>query len=82
MRHGAVFALGNKRAQRDLQIGAGIAAQAAVAQQGDLVGAAAQQSIVDADAAEFIDDDSGALPFRRWRGSGGSASSFPRRETR
>jgi len=47
-------------AQRVLQIGAGVAAQAAIAEQRDIVGRAAHERIVDADAAELVDDDRGA----------------------
>src|SRR5439155_22834119 len=58
-------ALGYEIAQRDLQVGAGVAAQAAVAEQRDFVGRAAHERVVDADAAELIDDDGGACTFGR-----------------
>jgi hypothetical protein len=64
-RYVALLALGHQPAQRDLQVGARIAAQAAVAEQTDLVSAGAQQHIVDADAAELVDDDGGARALRR-----------------
>ena len=51
--------------QRVLQIGAGVAAQAAVAEQRHLVAALAQQRVVDALGAELVDDQRGALPFGR-----------------
>ena len=49
-------------AQGLLQIGAGDAAQAAVAEQHGLVGARSHQRVVDADRAELVDDDRGAWP--------------------
>jgi hypothetical protein len=52
-------------AQRNLQIGARGAADAAVAEQHGVFSGAAHQRIVDADGAEFVDDDSGAVSFRR-----------------
>ena len=64
-RHRAALALGDQAAQRDLQVGAGVAAEAAVAEQRDLVGAVAHQRVVDADAAELVDDDGGAFALRR-----------------
>ena len=51
--------------QRVLQIGAGVAAQAAVAEQRHLVAALAQQRVVDALRAELVDDQRGAFAFRR-----------------
>jgi hypothetical protein len=48
-----------------LQVRAGDAAQAAVPQQHGLVGARPHECIVDAGRPELIDDDRGALPFRR-----------------
>ncbi len=64
-RHRAALAIEHQAAQRDLQIGAGDAADAAVAEQHGLFGAVAQQRIVDADRAELVDDHRRALPFRR-----------------
>jgi len=55
-----VRALGDEIAQRVLQVGAGVAAQATVAEQRDIVGRGAHERIVDADAAELVDDDRGA----------------------
>jgi hypothetical protein len=52
-------------AQRLLQVRAGDAAQAAVPQQHGFVGARSHECIVDAGRPEFIDDNRGALPFRR-----------------
>ena len=52
----AALAVEHQPAQRDLQIGAGDAADAAVAEQHGLVGAVAHQRVVDADGAEFVDD--------------------------
>ncbi len=62
----AVRALGHEIAQRDLQVGADVAAQAAVAEQGHLVGRAAHQRVVDTHAAELVDDDGGAFAFGRF----------------
>src|SRR5262249_52523593 len=53
-------ALGDEIAQRVLQVGAGVAAQAAVAEQRDIVARGAHERIVDADAAELVDDHRGA----------------------
>ena len=64
-RYGAVLAIEHQAAQRRLQIGARDAADAAVAEQHGLLGAVAHQRVVDADGAELVDDDGGALPFRR-----------------
>ena len=50
MRHVAALALGDQAAQRLLQVGAGDAAQAAVAEQRGLVARVAHQRVVDADA--------------------------------
>ena len=61
----AALALDHHPAQRLLQVGAGDAAQAAVAEQHGLVGARPHERIVDAGRPELIDDDRGALPFRR-----------------
>src|SRR5439155_17470126 len=68
-RHAALLALGYKPAQRDLQIGAGVAAKAAVAEERDLITAAAQKAIIHkriiyADAAELVDDHGSALALR------------------
>jgi hypothetical protein len=60
-----LLALGDQPAQRILEIGARIAAQAAIAKKGHLVSAAAQEGVIDASAAEFIDDDRGARAWRR-----------------
>ena len=65
LRHVALRPLGHEIAQRVLQVGAGVAAEAAVAEQRHLVARAAHQRIVDADAAELVDDDGGAGAFRR-----------------
>ena len=62
MRDLAALAVGDQPAQRVLQVGAGVAAQAAVAEQRDLVAAVAQQRVVDADRAELVDDQRGAAP--------------------
>ena len=78
----AALAIEHQPAQRDLQIGAGDAADAAVAEQHGFFGAVAQQRVVDADGAVFVDDHRRALPFRRARESAGSASSCRRREIR
>ncbi len=56
-RHGAALAVENEPAQRELQIAAGDAADAAVAEQNGFVGAAANKRVVDADGAELVDDD-------------------------
>ena len=49
------------RRSATLQIGAGNAAQAAIAEQHGLVGALAHQRVVDAGGAEFVDHHRGAL---------------------
>ena len=59
-----MLAFGHERPQRDLQIGARIAAEAAIAEQRDLVSAGAQQHVVNADAAELVDNDRGARALR------------------
>src|ERR1700730_14579599 len=64
-RHLAMVALRNEWAQRHLQIGARGAAQASVAEKRDLIAAAAKKRVIDADVAEFIDDDGRAFTFRR-----------------
>ena len=64
-RHRAALAVEHEPAQRDLQIGARDAAQAAVAEEHGCLGAVAHQRIVDADSAELVDDHRGALAFRR-----------------
>src|ERR1700722_1696735 len=64
-RYRAALAIEHQAAQRRLQIGARNAADAAVAEQHGLVSAVTDQHVVDADGAEFVDDDGGALPFRR-----------------
>ena len=58
-------ALHHKPSQRQLQVGARGAAQAAVAEQGDFVGRPAHQRVVDADGAEFVDDDGGVAALGR-----------------
>ncbi len=67
MRDFAAVAVGHQPPQRVLQIGAGVAAQAAVAEQRHLVAALAQQRVVDALGAELVDDQRGALAFRRFQ---------------
>src|SRR5215207_5266606 len=64
MRNDAAVAVGNEAAQRDLQVRAGGAAEATVAEQHGLVGAVAQQGVVQADGAEFIHDHGGAVALR------------------
>src|SRR5262249_11621268 len=64
-RQRSLRALGDEIAQRVLQVGARVTAQAAVAEQRDIVGRGAHERIVDADAAELVDDDRGARAFRR-----------------
>ena len=64
-RHRAARALGHQAAQRHLQVGAGIAAEAAVAEQRDLVGAVADERVVDADGAVLVDHDRGVAALRR-----------------
>src|SRR5262249_6075313 len=64
-RHLAALALGNEPPQRHLQVAAGRAADAPVADQRDLVGGAADQHVVDPGCAIFIDHDRGAAPVRR-----------------
>ena len=61
----AVLAIEHQAAQRRLQIGARDAADATVAEQHGFLGAVAHQRVVDADGAELVDDDGGALPFGR-----------------
>ena len=61
----AALALGHQPAQRDLQVGTGVAADAAIAEQHGLVGARPQQRVVDADSAELVDHHGGAASFRR-----------------
>jgi hypothetical protein len=51
--------------QRNLQICARGAAHAAVAEKHRLLACLAHQRVVNADGAELIDDDCGAVPFRR-----------------
>ena len=65
-RHRAALAIEDKPSQRRLQIGAGDAAQAAVAEENGFLGAVAHQRVVDADSAELVDDHRGALTFRRF----------------
>ena len=65
IRQFAALALDHHAAQRALQIAARDAAQAAIAEQHRLVGALAQQRVVDAGGAEFVDHHRGALPLRR-----------------
>ena len=65
LRQLALVALGDEAAQRDLQIGAGVAAEATVAEERDLIGAGAQQRVVDTDTAELVDHDRRAFAFRR-----------------
>src|SRR5271166_496737 len=65
LRHPALLALSDQPAQRNLEVGARIAAQAPVPEKGDVVGAATQKSIINPDAAEFVDDDGGARALRR-----------------
>ncbi len=64
-RHRAALTVEHQAAQRELQIAPRDAADAAVAEQHGLVGARPHQRIVDADRAEFIDDDGGAAALRR-----------------
>ena len=64
-RHGAALAVEHEPAQRSLQIGAGDAAQAAVAEENGFLGGVAHQRIVDADGAELVDDHRGAVAFGR-----------------
>ena len=59
LRHRALRALGHQIAQRHLQVGAGVAAQAAVAEQRHLIARSAHQRVVDADTAELVDDHGG-----------------------
>ena len=59
----AALALHHHAPQRQLQIAARDAAQAAIAQEHGLVGAAADQRIVDAGGAEFVDHHGGAAAF-------------------
>src|SRR3984893_5002609 len=63
-RHAPLLALGYKPTQRDLQIGSGDAAEAAVAEERDLITAAAHKRIIYADAAELVDDHGSALALR------------------
>jgi hypothetical protein len=64
LRHLPALALEHEMAQRNLQIGARGAADAAVAEQHRVLARLAHQCVVDADGTELIDDDSGAVPFR------------------
>ncbi len=59
-RHGAAGAVGEQSSQGLLQIAANITAQTPIAEQHGRVAARAQQHIVDADLAIFVDDDRGA----------------------
>src|SRR5260370_5369213 len=63
MRDDAALAVRDQAAQRYRKIGTDIAAEAAVAEERNIVARAAQQRIVDAGFAEFVDDDrrAGAL---------------------
>jgi hypothetical protein len=61
----AVLALEDQMAQRDLQIGPCRAANAAVTEQHRFFTGATHQRVVDADGAELVDDDRGAVPLRR-----------------
>ncbi len=65
MRNDAALAVDHHAVQRHLQVGAEIAAQAAVAEQHGLLAAVAQQRIVDAGLAELVDQDGGAAALRR-----------------
>src|SRR5580698_10329315 len=60
-----MLAIEYQAAQCRWQIGARDTADAAVAEQHGFLGAVAHQGIVDTDGAELVDDDGGALPFRR-----------------
>ncbi len=62
-RHRTAGAVGEQGAQGLLQIGAHVAAQAAIAEQDRDVAARPQQRLVDADLAELVDDDRGVGPF-------------------
>ena len=64
LRHRAMRALGEEIAQCVLQVGAHVAAQAAVAKQRDIVARSAHQRIVDADAPELVDYDRRAFAGR------------------
>src|SRR5260370_31426355 len=63
MRDDAALAVRDQAAQRYRKIGTDIAAEAAVAEERNIVAPAAQQRIVDAGRAEFVDDNrrAGAL---------------------
>ena len=65
MRNDPALAIGNQTMERHLQVRAHVAAQAAIAEQRDVVARIAQQRVVDSGLAEFVDDDGGARPFRR-----------------
>ncbi len=64
MRDDAALAIRDQAMQRHLKIGAHGAAQAAVAQQRNIVARIAQQRIVDAGFAEFVDDHGRAGALR------------------
>ena len=64
MRDDAALAVGDEAVQRDLQVRAHVAAQAAIAEQRDVVAGIAQQHVVDAGLTELVDDDGGAGPLR------------------
>ena len=61
----AALAFHDHAAQRPLQIGAGNAAEATVAEQHGFVGAGAHQCVVNAGCAELVDHHRSALPCRR-----------------
>src|SRR5919197_1467282 len=60
LRQPALRALGDEITQRVLQVGERVAAEAPVAEQRHVVARGAHQRVVDADAAELVDDDRGA----------------------
>ncbi len=62
-RDSAAGTVGEQRAQGFLQIGADVAAHAAIAEQNRNVAARAQQCLVDADLAKLVDDDRGVGAF-------------------
>src|SRR5215203_2427902 len=64
MRNDAPVAVRNEAAQRDLQVRAGGAAEATVAEQHGLIGAVAQQGVVQTDGAELVHDHGSAVPLR------------------
>src|SRR5579871_2333411 len=64
-RNRAALAVKNEPAQRQLQIGAGDAADAAIAKENGFFGAVANERIVDTDRAELVDDHRGAGAVRR-----------------